>query len=251
MLLILINALIIFLSGFDLGSSKNLLLATIDNAFTIVFIVELIIKLKVYGKEYFQSGWNKFDMFLVLLSVPTLIVFIFGLDAGSHSFFMVFRVLRVFKSFRFLKFVPGIDHLLKGVRRALKASLIVIIGFAVYIFIVGIFSFYLFKDVAPEFFRNPLLSLYATFKIFTIEGWFDIPDMVTQNLSPLASFFTYVYFIFIVLSGGIFGLSLVNSIFVDAMVSDNNEEVDKKLAAIESKLNQLLAHQQKQNPNNE
>jgi len=49
-----------------------------------------------------------------------------------------------------------------------------------------------------------------------------------------------VYFIFVVISGGIFGLSLVNSIFVDAMVSDNNDELEKKIELIDKKIDKLL-----------
>lgn len=56
----------------------------------------------------------------------------------------------------------------------------------------------------------------------------------------MASFFVYIYFIFIVLSGGILGLSLVNSIFVDAMISDNNEELEKKIDNLERKIDLLL-----------
>lgn len=78
------------------------------------------------------------------------------------------------------------------------------------------------------------------FKVFTIEGWFEIPDDVTQNLSPVSAFFTNVYFIFIVMSGGIFGLSLVNSIFVDAMVSDNNDILENKIQSLEEKIDLLL-----------
>ena len=78
------------------------------------------------------------------------------------------------------------------------------------------------------------------FKVFTIEGWFEIPDDVTQNLSPVSAFFTNVYFIFIVMSGGIFGLSLVNSIFVDAMVSDNNDSLENKIQSLEEKIDLLI-----------
>ena len=91
----------------------------------------------------------------------------------------------------------------------MKASVIVLLGFVIYIFIIGIFSFFLFGESAPAFFSNPLTSLYATFKIFTVEGWNEIPETITQDYSPVASFFTYLYFIFVLLSGGIFGLSLV------------------------------------------
>ena len=148
--------------------------------------------------------------------------------------------MRVFKSFRFLKFIPGIEHLVKGISRAIKASVIILIGFAVYIFIIGIFSFFLYKEISPEYFGNPINSLYSIFKIFTVEGWYDIPEQLTKNLSPMISFFTYLYFIFVVISGGIFGLSLVNSIFVDAMVSDNNDELEKKIDDLNKKIDSLL-----------
>lgn len=39
--------------------------------------------------------------------------------------------------------------------------------------------------------------------------------------------------------GGIIGMSLVNSIFVDAMAEDNNDEVLRKLECIEKQLNEL------------
>jgi voltage-gated sodium channel len=133
--------------------------------------------------------------------------------------------------------------MIRGLKRAMKASVIVMLGFAVYIFIIGIFSFYLFRESSPEFFGNPLLALYATFKIFTIEGWFEIPEQVTLGLNPLYSGLTYVYFIFVVLSGGILGLSVVNSIFVDAMVSDNNDALEHRIDRIEDKIDQLLVAQ--------
>ena len=158
----------------------------------------------------------------------------------------MFRVMRVFKSFRFLKFVPGLEHLIKGIQRALKASVIVLIGFAIYIFIVGIFSFYLFKSSAPDYFSNPLTSLYSIFKIFTVEGWFEIPEQITSGYSSTAAFFTYFYFIFILLTGGIFGLSLVNSIFVDAMVSDNNDELEEKIDELSNKIDILLTKNKEQ-----
>ncbi|MGL4955983.1 MAG: ion transporter, partial [Bacteroidales bacterium] len=135
-------------------------------------------------------------------------------------------------------------NLINGVQRALKASIIVIFGFIIYIFLIGVFSFYLFKESAPEYFQNPLLSLYSTFKIFTIEGWFEIPEKIVSNLSPIASVFTYIYFIFVVLSGGIFGVSLVNSIFVDAMVSDNNDALEQKVESLERKIDKLLEAKQ-------
>ncbi len=248
LLIIICNSLVIFFGGFDFGSRNNFLLSVLDNSITLLFITELIIKLKIFRKNYFLSNWNKFDFVLIILSIPALITFALNIEAADFSYLLVFRVLRVFKSIRFLKFIPGIDHLINGISRALKASIIVILGFIVYIFIVGLFSFYLFKDSSPEYFHNPLVALYSTFKIFTVEGWFEIPENVTASMSSTTSFFTYFYFIFVVMSGGILGLSLVNSIFVDAMVSDNNDELEKKIDNLELKINLLLEHKSKTSP---
>jgi voltage-gated sodium channel len=246
LILILLNAVVIFISGFELTETNKILLNIIDNTITILFIVEIIIKLQASGiRGYFSSNWNKFDFLLVALSVPALVSFFLNIETTSISFLLVFRVMRVFKSFRFLKFVPGIEQLMNGVQRALKASVIVLLGFAIYIFIIGIFSFYLFKSTSPEYFSNPLTSLYSIFKIFTVEGWFEIPEQITKTYSPILAFFTYFYFIFILLTGGIFGLSLVNSIFVDAMVSDNNDELEKKIDNLDKKITELLTQNKK------
>jgi len=227
-------------------AENKFLLNLLDNLITGLFIVELIVKFSVYGmKTYFESNWNKFDLTLIILSIPAFIAFILHIETANIGFLLVFRVMRVFKSFRFLKFVNGIEHLIIGIQRALKASVIVLIGFIVYIFIIGIFSFYIFKSSAPEYFSNPLTSLYSIFKIFTVEGWFEIPEQITKEYSSISAFFTYFYFIFILLTGGIFGLSLVNSIFVDAMLSDNNDELEKKIDNLDKKITELITNNNK------
>lgn len=85
-----------------------------------------------------------------------------------------------------------------------------------------------------------MISFYTIFKTFTVEGWYEIPEKLALGLSISSTFLTYVYFIFVVFSGGIFGLSIVNSIFVDAMVSDNNDELEKKIDLLDKKLDILI-----------
>lgn len=241
LVLIVINAITIFISGFELGAERSAVANTIDNVITLLFLLEVIIKIKAFGVSYFSSNWNRFDFVLILLSLPALFLYPFEAELRELSFPLILRVMRVFKSFRLLKLIPGIDQLLGGIIRALKSSIIVIIGFVVYLFIIGVFSFYLFNDCGTAYFTNPLISLYSIFKIFTIEGWFEIPEALCENLTDTQSFFTYLYFIFVVLTGGMLGLSLVNSIFVDAMVSDNNDALEKKIDRLEAKIDSLLS----------
>ena len=52
--------------------------------------------------------------------------------------------------------------------------------------------------------------------------------------------FAKVYFSMLLFLGGIIGMSLINSIFVDAMVADNNDDVLKKLEQVE----RILKHKE-------
>lgn len=239
--LILLNSAILFADGYITDEDGKLVLSIIDNLITSLFVFELLFKFQEFGiKNYFKSGWNRLDFGLILLSIPALAAFIFRLDIADFSFLLVFRILRVFKAFRFFKFIPDVGQLIDGVNRALKASVFVFIGFFIYIFIVGMLSYYLFTGSGSDYFADPMISLYSTFKIFTVEGWFEIPEVIVKDYSKLASFATYLYFIFVVLTGGIFGLSIVNSIFVDAMVSDNNDKLEEKVDDIDNKVTEIL-----------
>lgn len=239
--LILLNSVVLFVGGYFQLENQKQFFAVLDNSITALFIIELIVKFREYGfKGYFQSNWNKIDFVLIVLSIPALLTFVFNLSIVDFSFLLVFRIMRVFKAFRFFKFIPNVGQLVAGVQRALKASVFVFLGFLIYIFIIGILSFYLFKNSGSEYFTDPMISLYSTFKIFTVEGWFEIPEQIITGYSKIATFFTYLYFIFVVLTGGIFGLSLVNSIFVDSMVSDNNDELETKIDNLNSKVTEIL-----------
>jgi len=249
LILIIVNAITIMLAAFDSWSlSQESIILLCDNIITLMFLIELTIKLNHFKiRGYFSSNWNKMDFVLIVLSIPALVSWIFSFETSSLSFFLVFRVLRVFKSFRFLKFVPGISSLLQGIRRALTTSVIILLGFIVYTFIIGILSCYLFKEVSPEHFSNPINAFYSTFKIFTMEGWYNIPEEIARNSSEGIAFLIKVYFIFILITGGIFGLSLVNSIFVEAMLSDNTDDIEKKVDELNRKVSTLL---EQQNGNN-
>lgn len=241
LVLIALNAAIIFALGFPLEPMLFHALTFVDQGITVLFIVEMIIKIGTYGwKAYIRDNWNRMDFILILLSAPSLLLFAMGIDSEGLGYLLVFRLTRMFKTFRSLKFIPGIDGLIVGVKRALKASVIVLFGFGVYIFLVAILCFHLFRETAPEYFHNPLSALYSTFKIFTVEGWYEIPEHITAGMGPEGSIAVLVFFIFILLTGGIFGLSLVNSIFVDAMVADNTDALEAKVDALQEKVDRLL-----------
>lgn len=241
LILILINAITLFISGYELTQTNQFLVLLVDNVITLFFIVEIIVKMNEYSvKGYFKSNWNIFDFVLVIISIPALLAFVLNAEFVNVSYLLVFRILRVFKSFRFFKFIPKIGELVRGVQEALKASVFILLGFVVFIFVVGILSHYIFIENPSTYFDEPLKSMYSLFRMFTLEGWTAIPNDLSQYYGETKAFFTYLYFVIIVMVGGVFGMSLVTSIFVDAMVSDNNDEVKAKVDSLENKVDRVL-----------
>jgi voltage-gated sodium channel len=128
---------------------------------------------------------------------------------------------------------------MSSVQRALKSSYVVIVGFFLSVFIVSLVTCSLYKNVVPEYFGNPLDSFYSIFRLFSIEGWYEIPDLIAERTNPAIAVISKLYFMILLMGGGIIGLSLVNSIFVDAMVSDNNDDLQKEISQLSGKIDSL------------
>lgn len=243
MIIISVNALIIFLQGFfSVISPVGQLLEMLDHVFTALFILEALVKIQSFGtKGYFKDSWNVFDFSLVLIALPSLVVLFTPMEMVSLDFILTLRILRVFKFFRVLKFIPNIENLLSGIFRAIKSSVLIIFAFLIFNFIFAILSFSFFAEIAPEHFANPLISFYTTFKVFTIEGWYEIPDLIAERTESVGlAVFARIYFVLLLFGGGIFGLSLINSIFVESMMSDNNDEVLERMDQLENKIDEVL-----------
>lgn len=242
--LILTNALVIFIQSFyGLPVFVRQILFVADNILTLSFVLEIIIKIREYSfKVYYKSKWNKFDFYLVTLSFVSVFMSLITNDFENLSFILILRVLRIdriFKAFRFKRYVPNINQLLFGTRRAFKASILIIFALVVYNFKLAFFPCHLFKDIAPQYFGNPMESFYTAFRFFSVEGWYEIPDYIAENSSDSKSLIVKIYFMFILFSGGILGLSLINSIFVDAMIADNNDSLEHKVDELNKKLSNL------------
>lgn len=237
MIIVFLNAIVIFMSGFDFSPN---FLTHIDNVFTLLFIIEVIAKISKFGlSPYFSSGWNRFDFIITLVGAVSLISLFANTSIGSLSVILSVRILRVFKSFRLIKFIPNISALLRGVQRAIRSSFIIVISFLLMIFVVSILSHVMFGNISSTYFGNPMISFYSIFRLFSIEGWYEIPNAIAENMPATAAVFVKLYFSILLFIGGILGLSLVNSIFVDAMVSDNNDEVLEHIKLLEKKIDNL------------
>ena len=75
---------------------------TINIVFTIIYTVEMVIKLIAFLKHYFDDGWNNFDFLIVLFAwIGFASNKLFDLNVGSLTTVVrAFRILRVLKLIR-------------------------------------------------------------------------------------------------------------------------------------------------------
>jgi len=228
---ILINSIALSMSTSSETSLSEEATYRIDYICAVYFIVEVSLKILRDGwRTYWNNGWNRFDFVIVALSFPALLEPLGILDTKIFGVFLVLRLGRLFRLLRLLHFVPNRRHLITGIKRSLKASVGIFITLFIVNLIFSIGASMFFGKYAPDLFGNPALSFYNMFKVFTVEGWYEIPDLLAQRAdSKLVAVLARVYFVFTVLVGGIMGLSLANAVFVDEMTSDNTDKLEEKL----------------------
>lgn len=74
---------------------------------------------------------------------------------------------------------------------------------------------------------------------FSIEGWYDIPNAISERSSYVMGYLSKFFLSGIVLVFGIFGMGFVSSMFIDEVTSDNNDEVLQRLSKLEEILKKI------------
>ena len=101
-LTIFVNTIFLSFEKYPADSENEKVLEYINLGFFVVFFIEMLLKLYVYGfRQYVKSNFNIFDAFIIIVSsVDILVNFIVSTDnesGGAVSVFRTFRLLRIFK----------------------------------------------------------------------------------------------------------------------------------------------------------
>ena len=136
---ILINSILIGVETYTVNSTILLVQHIILGIFTFEIIVRFIARKDI--KSFFKSGWNIFDLSLVLISyIPE------GIFEGS-SMIMVVRILRIFRVLRLLRTSDEIKLIIAVLSKSFSA-----------LFYNGVFFFifmYLFSIIGVSMFKLP------------------------------------------------------------------------------------------------
>ena len=245
---IVLNAAIMgILTAQHLPAGIRQVLTILDTACLWIFIAELLIKFVVYRLQFFRSGWNLFDLAVVIFSL-----------FSEFSFFSVFRIFRIFRVLRSLKALKSLRAFrmvssLKNLRIIVDAIGSSIPGICwsgmllllVY-YIFSIMGTTLFGPQFPDWFGSIGKSFYTLFQVMTLESW-------SMGISrPVMEVFSWawLYFVPFVLCTSFLIMNVVVGIVVNAIseVSESQagEETETPEEDVQAQLRRELASLRKQ-----
>lgn len=238
---IVLNAIALFLDAFpDLPTGVHALLFWFDYGCMLFFVAEAGIKVRQQTfAVYWSSWWNRMDFLIVVGGLPLLASPFVNEALHDLSILLLLRLGRLLRFSRLMRSVPNAAEIWRGVVRALRASVAVFLVWFVLNLILAMGATLLFGDIEAvrPYFGDPLLSFYSLFKVFTVEGWYEIPDLLARSGEAEGSIVLLrLYFMLSVLIGGILGLSMANAVFVDEMTADNTDEVEQMVTELRREL---------------
>ncbi|XP_071444004.1 voltage-dependent T-type calcium channel subunit alpha-1G [Hetaerina americana] len=132
-------------------SKERLFLSTANYIFTVVFALEMLVKVIatgiIYGRDaYFTSGWNIMDGSLVVISIVDLLMSMFS--EGSPRIFGILRVFRLLRSLRPLRVInraPGLKLVVQTLLSSLRPIGNIVLICCTFFIIFGILGVQLFK----------------------------------------------------------------------------------------------------------
>lgn len=122
-LIIFLNVITMALEHYMMPLVMDQIMRYFNYIFTIVFILEAVLKIIALSfRRYIKDRWNKLDMFIVILSVVSIVLE--ELDADDFipvnpTIVRTMRVLRIARVLKLLKMASGVRTLLDTVLKAL------------------------------------------------------------------------------------------------------------------------------------
>ena len=205
--IIIFNAFTIGINTYELGEFTRSVISILDYSITVFFVIELLIRFIGEPKKinFFKSGWNLFDTFIVLISL---------IPISNSSSFLLLRLLRVFRVLRIISIIPElkliIEALLGSIKRVFYVSLLLFIILYIYATIGSI----LFSSDIPQRWNDVGVSMITLFQVLTLSSW-------EQVMLPLQDVYwwAWIYFFSFIIICGITMLNLLIAILVDVVIN--------------------------------
>ncbi len=236
--LIIVNAVVLGVLTYEDALSTQLVrsLSWFDRAVTIIFAVEIFLKLIVYRFRFFAEGWNWFDFVVVGIS----------LAPGSEAF-SVLRAMRVLRVLRLLHVVPMLRRITEALLKSLPGMGAILAVLALLTYVGAVMATNMFGDTdnpeVLELFGDLPKSAYSLFQVMTMDGWrFEVVQKVVDDGHPYAPIF-FLIFIFI---ASFAVLNLFIALIVDALAESQRAQTEHHLEEIDHEIDEAFEEADKE-----
>ncbi|MGL4415640.1 ion transporter [Roseinatronobacter monicus] len=231
---IIFNAILLGMETSDtLMAIAGPLILVLDAACLTIFVMELVLKFHAQRGQFWRSGWNIFDFLIVGIS----------LVPGAQGF-TVLRALRILRLLRVVSVSPNLRRVVEGFIKALPGMGSVFLLMGMLFYIGAVMATKLFKETFPDWFGDLGNSAYTLFQIMTLESWSMGIVRPVMEAYPYA----WAFFVPFIMVTTFAVVNLLVGLIVNSMqdahaaesnqaTSDYRDEVLKRLAAIEERLN--------------
>ncbi|KAK2817265.1 hypothetical protein Q5P01_025456 [Channa striata] len=245
-IIILTNLLTMSMEHYNQPQYLEEILKYCNYVFTLVFVIEAILKLIAFGlRRFFKERWNQLDLAIVLLSIMGITLEEIDLSASlpiNPTIIRIMRVLRITRVLKLLKMATGMRALLDTVMQALPQVGNLGLLFMLLFFIYAALGVELFGKLECSE-ENPCegLSRHATFdnfgmafltlfRVSTGDNWNGIMKDTLRECRPqdrhclsYLPFISPVYFVTFVLTAQFVLVNVVVAVLMKHLEESNKE----------------------------
>lgn len=183
----------------------------LDIVIPTIFTIEIVIKLYAFDYKFFKSGWNIFDLIIVILAL-----------IPETGVLRVLRSLRILRILRVVRKLPRLRMLVEAVLDSLPSLNWVTLMLLLVYYIYGLIGTLTFGPVFDDWFGTLGKSMYSLFQIMTLESWsMGIARPVIKEFP-----YAWIYFITFIMLATYTSINIFIAIMVNTM--QNLAEAKKK-----------------------
>ena len=177
----------------NVKAQQTLLFQVAENVCLAIFVVEIVLKMVYNFVEFWQSGWNWFDLIVVGASL-------LGSTLPFLSSVRIIRVLRVFRSiriFRAVSMVPQLQRIFSAFMKSLPQVINVMILVLIFVIVCSFVGVSMFRYSSPTWFGDTWRSMYSLVILLTMDGWLDMYYELRDNGDTIWAMI-YIYVVILV-----------------------------------------------------
>ena len=203
-----------------------------DMAFTLMYLIDLIINLCAHWwRAFISSPWNWFDLFIVLFSIFEMLYVDYGLGSTDQSgpdvnvlrLVRIFRVVRIFNKLTSMRRI--IDAMFYSLTPVLSAFLLTFLLVSIY----AIVACNIFVEKYPHaqvYFGSFSLAFISLLGVATGDSWTEEVRAMSNDGGEI-DVAVGLFFISYILGIGIIMVNVIVSVLIEGFMSSmrNDEEI--------------------------